>query len=84
MRTSAFLLFLSFLSTVLCVGSPPKRNCDGSVLCGLANSNVAQKLVNFIQYIDQSRWYEDGEQIACVRESQGNAENGAIWYALSS
>jgi Kp4 len=42
-------------------------NCRGSVACiGVApNPPVSRNLSGFIEGIDQERWYQNGEQIAC-------------------
>jgi hypothetical protein len=39
-------------------------NCRGSHNC-LGGASIAQSLTAFISDIDQGRWYENGEHIAC-------------------
>jgi hypothetical protein len=40
-------------------------NCAGSGLCSSTNANVAQQLKEYIDRIDTSRYYNNGEKIAC-------------------
>lgn len=41
-------------------------NCRGGSFCGVGIGEIAWRLVDHINGIDDNRWYNDGQQIACV------------------
>jgi hypothetical protein len=55
------------IATLAITTSAKGINCQGSALCSSATSNggVAQQLKEYIDRIDTSRYYNNGEQIAC-------------------
>jgi hypothetical protein len=58
----ALFILVAFLSPASALGI----NCRGSVDCeGIPSPSVAHSLATFINGIDQERWYQNGEQIAC-------------------
>ncbi|KAI8663272.1 hypothetical protein FSOLCH5_008426 [Fusarium solani] len=41
-------------------------NCRGSANCMLYGANVSKDMVNLLNGVDPNRWYNNGQQIACV------------------
>lgn len=45
-------------------------NCRGSAICVFEKEgDIAQRLTNYINNIDENRWYNNGEQIACAAKN---------------
>src|SRR5580658_3283021 len=67
--TSLFIIAI-FLSSASALGI----NCRGSIRCSEASSPpaLAHVLTADISGIDQGRWYNDGEQIACELDEDSN------------
>ncbi|KAJ3539817.1 hypothetical protein NM208_g5331 [Fusarium decemcellulare] len=71
MRVNSLLLPLA---TVAASVDALGINCRGSLNCNLYGANVANDMVNLINGIDSNRWYNNGQQIACVtREHDAGA-----------
>jgi hypothetical protein len=68
MYFTAIAIALALVSPSVATGI----NCNGSGLCNLGG-DVASSLVNAINGIDPNRWYNNGEQIACIVGGRGQA-----------
>ena len=69
---------ISLAPVALCLGI----NCRGGYNCaypGPGNSDVARQLVRYIDGIENSRFYNNGEQIACVIDGAGTTGYCAFW-----
>lgn len=76
---SLTVLLLPFLP-LLPLTSALGINCRGSEECSWANSGVARSLVDHIDGIDNNRWYNNGQQIACTASICAFLQNtGGTW-----
>ncbi|RUS14541.1 killer toxin [Endogone sp. FLAS-F59071] len=53
-------------------------NCEGSSLCSEGTGDVSRKLTGYINQLADSRWVDNGVQIACVREPHSGDSDGSI------
>lgn len=69
MHPSTYIPVLATMSGLLAsTVSALGINCRGSSLCDfVTNKDVAPQLVEYISHIDPSRWYNNGDQIACEK-----------------
>lgn len=53
-------------------------NCQGSSQCSQGSGEVSRKLTGYINQLDDNRWVNNGDKIACVREPHAGGADGAI------
>lgn len=80
MQLGALILtaLLSISSTSAASLAKRGINCQGSSECSQGTGEVSRKLTGYIDQLDNSRWVDNGVQIACVREPHSGDESGAI------
>ncbi|KAF9058193.1 killer toxin [Panaeolus papilionaceus] len=49
-------------------------NCQGSGRCGEASTTASNDLNRFIQNIPDDKWFNNGQQIACVATKSGSRD----------